>query len=156
MVFKSILLALVWVSFSGEMDPFQLGFGLLLGWGVLRLTGRTVPMRRRSVLRLPQFLQLCALFVWELFLANLKMARAVLGPRDRLNPAILAVPLDLRTDLGIVALANLITLTPGTLSIDVSSDRRVLYVHFFDCPDPEAAKRELKQGFERLVAKVFE
>ena len=73
-----------------------------------------------------------------------------------LSPGIVAVPLDLTSDAGITVLANLITLTPGTLSLDVSPDRRTLWVHALDVADPDAFRREVKEGFERRVKEVFE
>jgi multicomponent Na+:H+ antiporter subunit E len=74
-----------------------------------------------------------------------------------MRPGIIAIPLDARTDLEITLLANLITLTPGTLSLDVSADRRVLYVHvmYIDNDDIEAVRRSIKDGFERRVLEVL-
>jgi multicomponent Na+:H+ antiporter subunit E len=79
----------------------------------------------------------------------------VLGPHRRLKPALLAVPLDVRSDAEIAMLANLITLTPGTLSVDVAPDRSALYVHCLGVDDPDAMRREIKDGLERRVAELF-
>lgn len=87
-------------------------------------------------------------FVAELAKSTIATMRAVLGPPERLRPAILAVPLDLRSEPGIVLFADLVTLTPGTTSLEVSPDRRTLYVHMLDAPDPQAAIAALKAGFE--------
>ncbi len=95
-----------------------------------------------------------AFFLWELVLANLRVARDVLLPVGRLRPAIVAVPLDLKTDWQITLLAILITLTPGTLSLDVSTDRKVLFLHAMHVDDPEALRREIKSGFERRVRRL--
>jgi len=97
---------------------------------------------------------LLAYFVWELVLANLKVARDVLMPVKRLRPGIVAVPLDLKTDWQITLLSILITLTPGTLSLDVSTDRRVLFIHAMHVTDPEALRREIKSGFERRIRRL--
>jgi multicomponent Na+:H+ antiporter subunit E len=72
-----------------------------------------------------------------------------------MRPAIVAIPLDLRGDLEITLLANLITLTPGTLSLDVSSDKRVLYVHSMYVTDIAAFRSEIKNGFEKRVKELF-
>ena len=97
-----------------------------------------------------------AFVVWELVLANLRVAKTVLFvPRDRLAPGIVAVPLDVRRDLEITLLANLVTLTPGTLSLDVSDDRRTLYVHALDAADPARVRADVKGGFERAVRELF-
>mgnify|MGYP000533675759 CR=1 FL=1 len=95
-----------------------------------------------------------AFFLWELVLANLKVARDVLAPVERLRPAVVAVPLDLKTDWQITLLAILITLTPGTLSLDVSTDRKVLFVHAMHVGDPAALRHEIKSGFERLIGRL--
>lgn len=102
-------------------------------------------------------LRLVLLFLRELIVANLRVAAAVLFRRtDALAPGIVAVPLDLETDAAIAIFANIVTLTPGTLSIDVSTDRRTLFVHALDVGDPETFRRELKEGLERAVREAFE
>jgi multicomponent Na+:H+ antiporter subunit E len=98
-------------------------------------------------------------FAWELVLANLRVARLVLGPRAGLRPAIVALPLDVRSDLAIQLLATTITLTPGTLSLDVSSDRRTLYVHVVDlgpAADVDAFVRTTKATLERRIKEWLE
>jgi multicomponent Na+:H+ antiporter subunit E len=66
-----------------------------------------------------------------------------------------AIPLDLQSDEGITTLANLITLTPGTVTLDVSSDRKTLYIHAFDASDPEGLVRDTKERFERRVRELL-
>ena len=75
----------------------------------------------------------------------------VLRPRIELRPGIVAVPVDLAHDWQVALLANLITLTPGSLTVEVSSDRKTLFVHDLVVGDPEAVRREIKQGFERRI-----
>jgi len=95
-----------------------------------------------------------AYFLWELVLANLKMARDVLMPVERLRPGVVAVPLDLKPDWQLTLLSLLITLTPGTRSLDVSTDRKVLFIHAMHVADPDALRREIKAGFERRVGRL--
>lgn len=150
-----ILLAVAWVVLTGALDVPNVLFGLVAGALLSRLVPRT-PGARWTVRRAWAMVSLAAYFVWELILANLRVAAAVLGPRTRLSPAVVAVPLDARTDTEITLFANLITLTPGTLSVDVSADRRVLYVHTIAFEgDLEATRRELKDGFERRVLEAL-
>jgi multicomponent Na+:H+ antiporter subunit E len=78
-----------------------------------------------------------------------------LSPRIEATPAIVALPLDVDTDAEITLLANMITLTPGTLSMDVSDDRSVLFVHVVHGEEPEKVKQDIKQVFEKLVHEVF-
>ena len=98
-------------------------------------------------------LELFVFLLWELLLANLRVAYDVLTPGYQMRPGVL----DARTDVEITLLANLITLTPGTLSLDVSSDRRVLYIHvmYIDRGDLEEVRRKIKSGFERRVLEVL-
>ncbi|MFN8643851.1 MAG: Na+/H+ antiporter subunit E [Candidatus Binatia bacterium] len=96
-------------------------------------------------------------FAWELLLANLRVAWLVISPRPRLKPAIVALPLDLTSDAGIQLLAATITLTPGTLSVDLSSDRRTLYVHTVDGGDDvDAFVHATKASFERRIKEWLE
>ena len=88
-------------------------------------------------------------FAVELAKATIATIRAAFAPTARLRPAILAIPLDVRTPLAIVVFADMVTLTPGTTSLAVSPDHRVLYVHCLDAPDPAAAIREMKESLEK-------
>ncbi len=107
-----------------------------------------------TIFRLIQFL---LFYVGEVFLSTFRVAHDVLTPKDYANPAIIAFPLDAKTDFEILALANLISMTPGTLSIDVSTDRKVLYIHamFVDDQDVEMLKKDLKVTLENKVLKLF-
>lgn len=96
-----------------------------------------------------------AAFVVELGKATLATVRAALAPPGRLRPAILAVPLDVRSPAGITLFADMVTLTPGTTSLDVSADCRTLYVHCLDVTDPAAAVADMKQALERRVQEVL-
>ncbi|MGE5571044.1 MAG: Na+/H+ antiporter subunit E [Rhodospirillales bacterium] len=110
---------------------------------------------KRALLRLAYLLEFIGFFHWQLVLANLRLARDVLGPVSRLHPGVVAVPLDLTGDGEVTVLSNIVTLTPGTLSLDASSDDRVLYVHVANISDVEDVRREIKQGFERRIRRVF-
>lgn len=94
-------------------------------------------------------------FIVELSKSTWATIRAVLGPTERLRPAILAVPLDVRSPAGIVLFADMVTLTPGTTSLDVSEDGRTLYVHVLDAPDREAAILGMKSTLEASAREVL-
>lgn len=148
-------LVFAWVAVTGEVSIANLLEGAVLA-GLLVLLLR-VPVRRRLRLeKLPKALGLLGYFLKEILVSNAAVARILLSPVSSLSPGIVAVPLDLKSDAGITVLANLVTLTPGTLSLDVSPDRTTLYVHAIHVEDPEAFRRELKEGFERRVKEVFE
>lgn len=147
---QNIFLALAWAALAGQFSFANLAFGFFLGWAVLKLLGPTPWVQKAR-----QVIAFIFLFVGSLILANINVAISVFAPLSRLRPAIIALPLDTCTDAEITLLANLITLTPGTLSLDVAHDRTVLYVHCLAVGDPDETKREIKEGFERAVQEVL-
>lgn len=107
--------------------------------------------------KLWQIFRLFAFFNWEFIKANLRLTYTILSVRMALKPAVVSVPLSLQSNQGITLLANLITLTPGTLSLDVSHDRKFLYVHtlYLEGGTPEGFKQNIKEGFEQRVMAIF-
>lgn len=150
----SLVSAVIWAAITGSasIQNLLLGFGLatLALWIVRQEIGS-----RDRVQRLGRLLSLLLLFFKELALSAWKVAVLVLRPRIEVNPGIFAFPLTVDRDFEITLLANLITLTPGTLSVDVSDDRRTLLVHALDCSDVEATKRDIAEGFERKIMEAF-
>jgi multicomponent Na+:H+ antiporter subunit E len=102
-----------------------------------------------------QVLNLALFFIWELILANLRVAYDVVTPRHHMRPGVIGVPLAAHTDLEITVLSSMISLTPGTLSLDVSADRKILYIHAMYIDDVDAVRRKIKDGFERRVLEVL-
>ena len=95
-------------------------------------------------------------FVREVTIANFRMMRFTVSPLSAMAPGIVAVPLDHDlSDLEITTLASLVSLTPGTLSLDVTADRRTLYVHAMDASDPDAVRAEVKGGFETRIKGIL-
>ncbi|HVL69979.1 MAG TPA: Na+/H+ antiporter subunit E [Vicinamibacterales bacterium] len=147
-------LSLVWVGLTGTATAGNLLVGALLGYVVLHFAqdtmGFALPLRRmRRAIGLGFF------FVWELVLASLRVAYDVITPTHHMAPAVVGIPLDARTDAEITMLATLVSLTPGTLSLDVSDDRRVLFIHAMYVYDRERLVRSIKNGFERRVLEVL-
>jgi multicomponent Na+:H+ antiporter subunit E len=150
----NLLLALAWVAATGEFSFENLVVGFLLGFLALYISRRVVGSPRYFD-KVGQVIGLLGFFLWELLLANLRVAHDVLTPRHYMRPGVIAVPLDAETDNEITMLSNLLTLTPGTLSLDVSLDRKVLYVHAMYIDDAEEVRRKIKNGFERRVLEVL-
>lgn len=152
----NLLLALVWVGMTGEFTPLNFAIGFALGLLILFFARRVVGPPNYLV-KTAQVFELAAFLLWELLLANLRVAYDVLTPGYHMRPGVVAIPLDAKSDIEITLLANLITLTPGTLSLDVSSDRRVLYIHvmYVDNDDLDEVRRKIKSGFERRVLEVL-
>lgn len=111
---------------------------------------------RRYFHKLPRLLEFIAFILKELVVSSMRVAYDVLTRTSHLNPAIIAIPLDAESDREIVTLAVLVTLTPGTLSLKVSDDRRTLYVHemYVTDGDVERARRLIKEGYERRVLRL--
>ena len=150
----NILLAVNWALLTGHFTLENLVSGYVLGFVLLWILRRTFS-GTGYFLKVRKALGFFIAFLWELFRANLSVARTVLfEPRDRINPAFLAIPLEAKTDAEIALLANLITLTPGTLSLDVSEDRRMLYIHTLDVEDVDALRVEIKRNLERRLLEV--
>ena len=154
----NILLALAWMGLNGEFTNGNFIIGFALGFLILFFArsgtdGKTgVPGYARKAW---QITGLLLFFIKGLIAANVRVAYDVFTPGYGMRPGILAVPLDAETDLEITLLANLITLTPGTLSLDVSHDRRTLYIHAMYADNPEAVKLSIKDGFERRILEVL-
>jgi multicomponent Na+:H+ antiporter subunit E len=100
--------------------------------------------------------ELAGFFAWELMLANVRVALDVVRPRTTIRPAVVGIPLDVTSDGEILLLSMLINITPGSVTIDLSDDRRTLYVHVMHMASAEASRREIKDGFERRVKLVFQ
>lgn len=113
----------------------------------------------RALFKLPKLIGFFGFLLWELVVSSLRIAWDVLTPRAYRSPGIIAVPLEARTDGEIAMVANFITLTPGSLSVDVADDPatggKVLYVHSMFAQEPELLRRALKDGFERRVLELM-
>ena len=150
----NVLLAVAWASLTGNLSPDNLIGGFVLGY-IMIFFSRHALGSTRYVTKVPQVIGFVVYFLIELLRANFRVALEVLTPDFSMNPAIVAIPLDITRDIEITLLANLITLTPGTLSLDVSTDKRVLYVHTMYVTDIEDFRREIKDGFETRVKELF-
>jgi multicomponent Na+:H+ antiporter subunit E len=150
----NLFLALTWVFVTGEFTPINLAFGFLLGYLILWFTQRAIGASGYfgKVARIARF---AAFYLRELVSANLRVAYDVVTPTHHMRPGIVAIPLDAKTDTEITLLANFITMTPGTLSLDVSDDRKVLYLHAMYLGDMEEFRREIKEGLERRLLEAL-
>lgn len=151
-----IALTVTWAAITGGFNLPNLILGGLVAWGALYILRDRVA-RPAVLIQLWRIASLAGLFLYELFLSAIRVAVLVLRPdmKNHLKPAIIAFPLRATRDAEITLLANLITLTPGTLSVEVSEDRRVLYVHALSCTDRDALVRDIAHGFESKVMEVF-
>ena len=154
LLFINMFIALCYVGVQGQftLSGFLIGFGLgyLALWLTQPLYGRT-----RYFQRVPKSAQLVGYFLVELLQSNLLVFWDVVTPGHISRPGTVGVPLDASTELEILLVANMISLTPGTLSVDLSEDRRTLYVHVMFLDDPDRFRESIKEGLERRLLEVM-
>jgi multicomponent Na+:H+ antiporter subunit E len=150
----NLVLAALWAAAVGSVDSAHLVVGFAVGYGALWVA-RPLLGDSGYFRKVPQAARFALYFVGELVLSNLRVARDVLTPRTYRRPGVVAVPLDQASDVEVTLLANLVTLTPGTLSLDVAPDRTTLYVHAMFVDDVESLRRQVKDGFERRVLELL-
>ncbi len=147
-------LAAAWTLAAGQLTLSNLVIGFAVGYFVLGFAQYVVG-ESNYYHKVGQIVRFTAFYLGQVVLSNLRVAYDVLPPTHYMRPGIIALPLDAKTDEEITLLANLITLTPGTLSLDVSPDRRTLYIQAMYIDDLERVRRELKEGLERRVLEVL-
>jgi multicomponent Na+:H+ antiporter subunit E len=150
MFLLNLLLALAWMALTGQFDPLNFAAGFIFGYLLLRLL-RPPDESLAYFNRGWRVIRFLIFYLKELLLANLRVAVAVLSPHLNLTPAVVAIPLDARSDLAVVLLSNLITLTPGSLTLDVSTDCHILYVHTMHAEDIDKFRREIKNLEKRVL-----
>jgi multicomponent K+:H+ antiporter subunit E len=152
---QSALLFAVWLLLNQSLSIGHLTIAALLAVGVPWFTDSLRPGRPRP--RRPRVaLKLLGVVLWDIVLANVEVARRILGPEAALKPAFFWVPLSIRDPHGISTLAGIITLTPGTLSADLTDDQRHLLVHGFNVDDASALIADIKQRYEKPLMEIFE
>ncbi|OED50029.1 Na+/H+ antiporter subunit E [Leisingera sp. S232] len=152
----TLLLTLTWLLLVNRWSLNSLVFGFLLGVLIPFVTQPYWPNRPRlrNPLKIAEYILVVLL---DIVLANIIVARIVLfKPNADRRPNWITVPLDLKTPEAITALAGTITMTPGTLSADVSDEGHALLVHCLDAPNPDAVRDEIKQRYERRLMEIFE
>jgi multicomponent Na+:H+ antiporter subunit E len=155
-VLANLLLALAWTALQGEFSLANLLVGQGLGYLILLFLMKGGVLEPSPYIgRVHLAVGLAAFFLWELVRANLRLALDVITPKYHMKPGIIAVPLDATRNAEILLLSMLINLTPGSVALDVSPDRKILYVHVMYMGTPDAARAEIKQGFERRVLQLF-
>jgi multicomponent Na+:H+ antiporter subunit E len=150
-----ILLALTWAALQGDFSLPSLLTGYLLGSAILVFLGKGGVVPSRLGAKVAHFFGLAGFFFWELMLANVRVALDVLRREHAIRPGVVAIPLDATSDGEILLLSALINITPGSVTIDLSDDRRTLYVHVMHVETVEATRREIKDGFERRVIQLM-
>lgn len=150
----NLILALAWAALNGEISLSSLCVGFVIGYVVLYML-QPILGNSRYCQKLFDGLKLLAFFFYELIVSSLKVGWDVLTPVQNSKPGVIAVPIDTATNAELTVLANLVSLTPGSLSLDISDDHKHLLVHAMFVDDPEAFKQEIKRGMERRVLEAM-
>lgn len=151
----SAFLALIWILLANSLSRGTLVLAVILGLAIPLLTARYWPDRPR--LRNPwRLLTYVALVLWDVIVANFQVARIILFmPPDQIRSAFITVPVDLPSAEALAMLAGTITLTPGTLTADVSADGKALLIHALHAPDPDATRDDIKSRYETRLKRIF-
>ena len=139
---------------TGELTAENFVEGIIIGYIILWVS-KTALGGTKYFKKIPKAISFFIYFIKELIVANLIVAFDIITPKDYMKPGIVAIPLDAETDMEITLLANLITLTPGSLSLDVSKDKKILYIHTLYLDDLEKFKAKIKSGMEKRLLEVL-
>lgn len=152
-ILLNLILAVIWMLLNNSWTVLTFVVGYLLGFVLLFLLQRFLPERFYGR-RVMAILVLIGIFLKELVLSNIEVIKQVARPKLTIRPGIVALPIHLRSPWEITVLANLITLTPGTLTVDVSMDSTTLYIHVMDIPEAERVIKDIKETFEKRIMEV--
>lgn len=150
-----------WICLTGTIDPQRLFAGAVVAALVALLSHELLFSKglekKFELKRWGYFLAYVPAYTWGEIKAHAKVIRLILHPRMPIKPGIVQVPTKLRSDLGIVGLANAITMTPGTLSVEVDEETPSLYVHsiYVKSPEPESTREEIAKPFEKFLKRIF-
>lgn len=151
----NILLAFAWIALTGNFDARGLFAGFVFGYFTLLVISRASGRRPAYLRKVPQTIGFMLFYIWELIQSNIRVSIEVLTPTHNMKPGVIGLELKCQSDAAITMLANLITMTPGTLSLDVSNDKRMLFIHGMYIDNEEQLRAELKD-LERRVMELLD
>lgn len=150
----NLMLAFIWVALTGNLTFSDFIFGFVLGFFILWLMTRN-EYDKRYFSRVPKIIGFFLYFIYEMIKANLQVAFDVVTPKFFMQPGIIQYPMDAKTDFEINMLAAVIALTPGTLFMDVSEDKKVIYIHVMYLRDKDKFIKQFKTGSERRLLEIL-
>lgn len=152
----NVALAIIWAALTANITLQGLVIGFVLGSAALFLSRPLFPGCRGYFRRAWLWSKLIFMFLYELVVSSIQVVWDVMTPSQKAKPGIISVPLDVKGEMGILLVTNLISLTPGTLSLDVTEDCKTLYIHAMFADDPDAIRAQIKNGMERWVIEAME
>ncbi len=151
----SLILIVLWLMLAQHVTAGSVLMAIALAVSIPLFTSEFWP-ERPKVHSWGALIKFMPVFLWDVLVANLRVAWLIVNVGRTLRPYWLVIPLDLQNPHGITTLANVISLTPGTVSAEVGADRKTLLVHALDVADPEAEIATIKQRYERPIMEIFE
>lgn len=153
--YLTLTLILLWFMLVNELKFGSLVMATILATVIPLITSAWWPDRPR-IKRPFGLAAYSVLVLWDVIVANFQVARIVLFmPRDRIRSNWVTIPLDVTSPEAITLLAGTITMTPGTLTADMSADGRALLVHALHAPDPDAVRDDIKARYEARLKRIF-
>ncbi|MDC3415598.1 Na+/H+ antiporter subunit E [Aquibacillus salsiterrae] len=149
----NIIIAIMWMFLSENYTFSSFISGYIIGILLLLAFQRFIP-DNFYMIRVVKVIRLVLLFFKELLLSNIEIVKLVYKPKPSFEPGIFALPTELKSNWEITMLANLITLTPGTLSVAVSDDNSTIFIHAMDLGDVEESIQAIKDTFEKAIMEV--
>jgi len=150
----NLLLTFIWVALTGALFFANFIFGFIVGFFILWLMTRD-EQDKRYFSRVPKTIGFFLYFLYEMIKANIQVAFDVVTPKFFMQPGIIEYPMDAETDFEINMLAAVIALTPGTLFMDVTEDRKSIYIHVMYLKDKDKFIRQFKNGSERRLLEIL-
>jgi len=150
----SVMIFVVWIALNNASSSAHFILALILAIILPVLTQRFWPERSETIKLLPA-IHLFGIVLWDILIASIDVAKLVLGPLDRIKPAFVEVPLDMQDPFVGTLLASIVSLTPGTVSIDIDRSRWVLQLHALNVEDADALIQSIKSRYEQPLKEIF-
>ncbi len=151
----NLILALLWASLQ-SFTPVDLIGGFLLGYFIIFVTRQWLGEGAyRYIRRVPVFVRFFLYYCVEVISSTLQVTRLIFRDEHELKPGIIGIPLTAETDLEVVLFHTLLVIIPGTMGVALSEDRKTLYIHVIDVPDPDGMREYIKSGLERHLLEVM-
>ncbi|MDO5509822.1 MAG: Na+/H+ antiporter subunit E [Weeksellaceae bacterium] len=150
----NLMLSGIWVALTGQLYYLNFVFGFVLGFFILWVLNRNEE-DQRYFFRVPRIISFAFFFLYQILKANMQVAFDVITPKYFFKPGIVEYPMDAKTDFEINLLSTMLSLTPGTLILEVSDDKKHIYIHVMYLTDIDKFIHETKTGLERRLLEIL-
>lgn len=152
----NILLSLVWVALTGHPNYVNFTFGFVLGFFILWILARSGSISGKAYFyRVPKIILFMLFFLYDILRANVDATKEILRPSYKMKPGIIAYEHRLKTDFEITMLVNIIALTPGTLVLKISNDKKYIFIHTLHLKSKEKFTERLRNGLESKLIEII-